>query len=174
MSKFFGDTHTILELDLSKRDVLHLLVPSFSSYVCMFMRYIWGCLLTDRLESKQKQLAKQIETILRITNPQRHIHTNINIKSKHKRPQTKACCEGRSGERSSTSNQWSPAASSREDPWDGAWRWRALVANDGALPPMRSETAWAPARPMRARCWKKKALMTARCHPCEVRPLERQ
>jgi hypothetical protein len=26
--------------------------------------YIWGCLLTERLESKQKKLAKQIETIL--------------------------------------------------------------------------------------------------------------
>ena len=38
--------------------------------------YIWGGLLTERLESKQRKLAKQIETILRITNPQRHIHTN--------------------------------------------------------------------------------------------------
>jgi hypothetical protein len=68
--------------------------------------YIWGGLLTELLESKQRKLAKQIEPmILRITNPQRHTHTNINIKSKHERPQTKACCEGRSGERSSTSNQ---------------------------------------------------------------------
>ena len=71
----------------------------------LVLLYIWGGLLTERLESKQRKLAKQIETILRITNPQRHIHTNINIKSKHERPQTKACCEGRSGERSSTSNQ---------------------------------------------------------------------
>ena len=27
MSQFFADTHTILELDLSKRGVLHRLVP---------------------------------------------------------------------------------------------------------------------------------------------------
>jgi hypothetical protein len=39
MSEFFGDTHTISELDLSKRDVLHLLVPSVLSYACLFMRY---------------------------------------------------------------------------------------------------------------------------------------
>ena len=55
----------------------------------MCVIYIWGCLLIERLESKQRKLAKQIETILRITNPQRHIQTNTNIKSKHERPQTK-------------------------------------------------------------------------------------
>ena len=76
---------------------------------------IWGGLLTDQLESKQKKLAKQIGTILRFTNPSSHIHTNINIKPKHKRPQKKVCCEGRSEERSSTSNQSDPASSSRED-----------------------------------------------------------
>jgi hypothetical protein len=39
MSKFFGDTHTMLELDLSKRDVLHLLAPLVSSQAHVFMRY---------------------------------------------------------------------------------------------------------------------------------------
>ena len=39
MSQFFADTHTILELDLSKRDVLHRLVPLVLSYACVFMIY---------------------------------------------------------------------------------------------------------------------------------------
>ena len=39
ISKFFGDTHTILERDLSTRDVLYPLMPSVVSYACVFMRY---------------------------------------------------------------------------------------------------------------------------------------
>ena len=43
------------------------------------LQYLWGGLLTDRLESKHKKLARQIGTILGFTKPQRHIHTNIDI-----------------------------------------------------------------------------------------------
>ena len=39
MSEFFGDTHMILERDLSKRDVLHILAPSVSSQARVFMGY---------------------------------------------------------------------------------------------------------------------------------------
>ena len=39
ISKFFAGTHTILELDLGKHDVLRRLVPSVLSYACLFMRY---------------------------------------------------------------------------------------------------------------------------------------
>jgi hypothetical protein len=43
MSKFFGDKHTISELDLSKRDVLHLLAPLVSSQARVIMRYHHIC-----------------------------------------------------------------------------------------------------------------------------------
>ena len=39
MSKFFGNTHTMLERDLSKRDVLHLVAPLVSSQARVSMRY---------------------------------------------------------------------------------------------------------------------------------------
>ena len=42
-----------------------------SGYLC-----VWGGLLTDRLESKHKKLARQIGTILGFTKPQRHTRTN--------------------------------------------------------------------------------------------------
>ena len=37
--KFFGDRPMLLELDLSKREVLHLLASLVSSYACEFMTY---------------------------------------------------------------------------------------------------------------------------------------
>ena len=43
MSKFFGNTHTILERDLSKRDVLHLLMLSGFSHAYFFMRCHYLC-----------------------------------------------------------------------------------------------------------------------------------
>ena len=36
---FFGVRPMLLELDLSKREVLHLLAPLVSSYACGFMTY---------------------------------------------------------------------------------------------------------------------------------------
>ena len=37
--KFLGVRPMLLELDLSKREVLHLLAPLVSSYACGFMTY---------------------------------------------------------------------------------------------------------------------------------------
>ena len=81
--------------------------------------------MTDLLESKQKKLAKQIGTILRITNAQRHIHTNINTKRAKKGGRTNSTtatmqvARSPAGRISCTASIGDPATRVSDDDSDG-------------------------------------------------------
>ena len=51
---FFGVRPMLLELDLSKREVLHLLAPLVSSYACGFMTYHHALAVRGACSQKQQ------------------------------------------------------------------------------------------------------------------------